>query len=64
MFLKIYCLNERGHTINTTRRNVIAGAAALPLLPAAALAAPGSLPSLPASAYAAPADPAVKAYRA
>ena len=28
----------------TTRRTVIAGAAALPLLPAAALAAPGSLP--------------------
>ncbi len=42
----------------TTRRTVIAGAAALPLLPAAALAVPVTLP-----AYATPADPAVEAYR-
>ena len=42
----------------TTRRNVIAGAATLPLLPAAALAASVTLPLLPVSAYATPADPA------
>jgi hypothetical protein len=40
----------------TTRRNTIAGAAAL--------AAPVTLPLLPVSAFAAPADPAVEAYRA
>ena len=40
----------------TTRRTVIAGAAAMPLLPATALAAP-------VSAYAQPADPALAAFR-
>jgi len=44
--------------MTTTRRTVIAGAAALPLLPAVALAVPVTLP-----AYATPADPAVEAYR-
>ncbi len=45
----------------TTRRNIIAGAAALPLLPA--LAVPVTLPLLPVSAFATPAnDPAVEAY--
>ncbi len=43
---------------NLTRRTALAGAAALPLLPAAALAAPVTLP-----AYATPADPAVEAFR-
>ncbi len=38
--------------MNTTRRTLITGAAALPLLPAAALAAPVTLPLLPVSAYA------------
>ena len=47
----------------TTRRTVIVGAAALPLLPAAALAAPVTLPLLPVASYATPADPAVEAYR-
>ncbi len=42
----------------TTRRKVIAGAAALPLLPAAALAVPVTLPLLPVSAYAQPATAA------
>jgi len=51
------------HTMHTTRRTIIAGAAALPLLPATALAVPVTLPLLPASAYATPADPAVEAYR-
>ncbi len=45
----------------TTRRNIIAGAAALPLLPA--LAVPVTLPLLPVSAFAQPDDPAVVAYR-
>ena len=44
-----------------TRRTALAGAAALPLLPGAALAASATLP---ASALAQPADPAVAAYRA
>ncbi len=44
----------------TTRRTIIVGAAALPLLPGAALAASATLP---ASALAQPADPAVEAYR-
>ena len=44
-----------------TRRTALAGAAALPLLPGAALAASATLP---ASALAQPADPAVEAYRA
>ncbi len=45
----------------TTRRNIIAGAAALPLLPA--LAVPVTLPLLPVASYAQPAnDPAVEAY--
>ncbi len=35
----------------TTRRTVLAGAAALPLLPAAALAVPVTLPLLPVSAF-------------
>ena len=47
----------------TTRRNIITGAAALPLLPATALAVPVTLPLLPVSALAAHADPAVEAYR-
>ncbi len=38
-------------TNQTTRRNVITGAAALPLLPAAALAVPATLPLLPVSAF-------------
>ena len=46
---------------STTRRNIIVGAAALPLLPA--LAASVTLPLLPVSAYASPADPAVEAFR-
>ncbi len=47
----------------TTRRNIIIGAAALPLLPATALAVPVTLPFLPVSAFATPADdPAVAAY--
>ncbi len=41
----------------TTRRTVIVGAAALPLLPAAALAVPVALP-----AFATPADPVVIAF--
>ena len=48
----------------TTRRHILAGAAAVPLLPAAALAVPVTLPLLPVASYAAPADPAVKAYQA
>ncbi len=44
----------------TTRRTLIAGAAAVPLLPAAALA---TLPLLPVSAFAQPADPVIEAYR-
>ncbi len=44
----------------TTRRNIIAGAAALPLLPA--LAVPVTLPLLPVSAFATPADPVVTAF--
>ena len=44
----------------TTRRKILAGAAALPLLPAAALAASAALP---VASYATPADPAVEAYR-
>ena len=47
----------------TTRRTIIAGAAALPLLPATALAVPVTLPRLPVASYAQPADPAVAAYR-
>ena len=47
----------------TTRRTVIAGAATLPLLPAAALAAPVSLPLLPLTSYAMPADPVIAAHR-
>ncbi len=47
----------------TTRRTILAGAAALPLLPAAALAVPVTLPLLPVSALATPADPAVEASR-
>ena len=39
------------------RRKILAGAAALPLLPAAALAIPVTLPLLPVSAFAAPPDP-------
>ncbi len=46
----------------TTRRKLIAGAAALPLLPTAALAVPVTLPLLPVSAFAAPADPVVTAF--
>ncbi len=48
----------------TTRRKVIAGAATLPLLPAAALAASATLPLLPVSAFAAPveSDPVVIAF--
>ncbi len=46
----------------TTRRNIIAGAAALPLLPATALAVPVTLPLLPVSAFATPDDPAVAAF--
>ena len=38
-----------------TRRTTLAGAAALPLLPAAALAVPVTLPLLPVSAFATPA---------
>ena len=47
----------------TTRRTILAGAAALPLLPAAALASPVTLPLLPVSAYTMPADPAIAAHR-
>ncbi len=50
----------------TTRRTILAGAAALPLLPGAALAASATLPLMPVSAIAAPGnatDPAVAAYR-
>ncbi len=48
--------------MHTTRRKVIAGAAALPLLPA--LAVPVTLPLLPVSAFAQPADdPAAAAER-
>jgi hypothetical protein len=47
----------------TTRRTILAGAAALPLLPATALAASVTLPLLPVASYAQPADPAVEAYR-
>ena len=47
--------------MNTTRRKLIAGAAALPLLPATAIAAPVTLPLLPVSAFAAPADDPVLA---
>ncbi len=39
-------------TNQTTRRNVITGATALPLLPASALATPTTLPLLPVSAFA------------
>jgi len=49
--------------MTTTRRTVLVGAAAMPLLPAAALAAPVTQPLLPASAFAQPADPAVEAFR-
>ncbi len=44
--------------MHITRRTALAGAAALPLLPAAAYAVPVTLP-----AFATPADPAVEAYR-
>ncbi len=47
----------------TTRRTILAGAAALPLLPATALAAPVSLPLLPLASYVQPGDPAVAAHR-
>jgi hypothetical protein len=47
----------------TTKRNIIAGAAAMPLLPAAALAVPVTLPLLQVVAYATPADPALAAFR-
>ena len=43
-------------TNQTTRRNVITGATALPLLPASALATPTTLPLLPVSAFAALAE--------
>ena len=46
----------------TTRRRILAGAAAVPLLPAAALAVPGSLSLLPVASYAQPADPLLAAY--
>ena len=46
----------------TTRRTVIAGATALPLLPAAALAVPVTLPLLPVSAFAQPDDPVIATY--
>ncbi len=49
--------------MHTTRRTIIAGAATLPLLPAAALAAPVTLPLLPVASYVQPDDPAVAAYR-
>ena len=52
--------------MTTPRRKIIAGAAALPLLPAAALAVPGSLSLLPVASYAAPAnatDAAWSAYK-
>ncbi len=50
-------------TNQTTRRNVITGAAALPLLPASAFAVPVTLPLLPVASYAQPADdPAIEAY--
>ncbi len=45
----------------TTKRNIIVGAAALPLLPA--LAVPVTLSLLPVSALATPADPAVRRFR-
>ncbi len=49
----------------TTRRKILAGAAALPLLPVTALAASVTLPLLPVSAFAKPAvDPVIPAYRA
>ena len=54
-------------TNQTTRRNVITGAAALPLLPAAALAASVTLPLLPVAAFAMPGnatDTAWSAYEA
>ena len=44
--------------MHTTRRTIIAGAASLPLLPAAALAAPVTLPLLPVASYAQPATAA------
>ena len=53
--------------MTTTRRTVIAGAAALPLLPAAALAVPVTLPLLPVPAFATPGnatDTAWSAYEA
>ena len=40
----------------TTRRNIIAGVAALPLLPATALAVSVTPPLLPVSAFATPAN--------
>ena len=43
-------------TNQTTRRNIITAATALPLLPASALAAPTMLPLLPVSAFAALAE--------
>ncbi len=49
-------------TNQTTRRNVITGAVALPLLPATAIAASVSLPLLPVSVFATPADPVVTAF--
>ncbi len=49
----------------TTRRTILAGAATLPLLPAAALAVPVTLPLLPVSAFATPAesDPVIPVFR-
>ena len=49
--------------MTTTRRTILAGAAALPLLPVTALAVPATLPLLPVSALDTPTDPAVEAYR-
>ncbi len=48
----------------TTRRTIIAGAAAMPLLPVAALAVPVTLPLLQISALAMPVDPVVTAFAA
>ena len=51
----------------TTRRKVLSGAAALPLLPAVALAVPATLPLLPVPAFATPGnatDTAWSAYEA
>ena len=47
----------------TTRRNVITAAAALPLLPASALSASATIPLLPVSAYAQATDPIIAAFR-